>query len=68
MAACKVKESTKEYIRDNTGRMTNKWFWKHYTIYNTSTEELKKLYESSNQSRKKNVIKKELEKRNAISK
>ena len=48
--------------------MTNKWFWKHYTIYNTSTEELKKLYESSNQSRKKNVIKKELEKRNAISK
>jgi len=68
VARCKVKESTKEYIRDANGKMTKKWSWKHYTIYNTSTEELKKLYESPSHKRKKNVIKKELERRNAIGK
>lgn len=48
--------------------MTKKWAWKHYTVQNTSTEELLKAYESSSTSKKKGVIRKELEKRNAISK
>jgi hypothetical protein len=28
----KLKPSTKEYLRDKNGRMTNRWFWKHYTL------------------------------------
>ena len=48
--------------------MTKKWAWKHYTVHNTSTEELLKAYENSNMSRKRGIIRKELEKRNAISK
>ena len=62
----KLKPSTKEYARDARGRMTNKFTWKHYTPNNTSTEELKKMYESSSYSRKKNIIKRELIKRNAF--
>ena len=54
----KIKESTKDYIRDARGRMTNKFRWKHYTVSNTSTEDLKKYYKSL--PRKRNVIKKEL--------
>lgn len=61
--APKLKPSSKEYIRDKNGRMTNRWVIKHYTIASTSTEELKKFYESQNYSRKKNVIKKELSRR-----
>ncbi len=57
----KLKPSTKEYKRDKNGRMTNKWIWKHYTVSGTSTEELLKLYQST--PRKKNVIKRELDKR-----
>ena len=57
----KIKPSTKDYIRDSRGKMTNKWIWKHYTVSNTSTEELQKLYKST--PRKKNVIKRELDKR-----
>lgn len=68
MASCKLKESTKEYKRDSNNKMTKKWAWKHYTVHNTSTEELLKAYENSNMRRKKNIIRKELEKRNAISK
>jgi len=59
----KIKPSTKEYIRDRNNRMTNKFQWKHYTVSNTSTDELKKLYESPSYRRKKGVIKRELEKR-----
>tara|TARA_R100000734_G_C3284583_1_gene77535 strand:+ start:47 stop:247 length:201 start_codon:yes stop_codon:yes gene_type:complete len=62
----KLKASTKEYVRDARGRMTNKFTWKHYTPHNTSTEELKKMYESNSYSRKKNIIKRELIKRNAF--
>tara|TARA_B100000519_G_C14040561_1_gene342516 strand:- start:302 stop:502 length:201 start_codon:yes stop_codon:yes gene_type:complete len=62
----KLKPSTKQYERDSRGRMTQKWKWVHYTPSNTSTEELKKMYESSSYSRKKNLIKKELIKRNEI--
>jgi|TARA_R110002012_G_scaffold6307_1_gene28664 hypothetical protein len=61
--APKLKPSSKEYIRDKNGRMTNRWVIKHYTIASTSTEDLKKFYESQNYSRKKNVIKKELSRR-----
>tara|TARA_B100001559_G_scaffold253204_1_gene216995 strand:- start:172 stop:372 length:201 start_codon:yes stop_codon:yes gene_type:complete len=59
----KLKKSSKDYVRDARGRMTNKWTWKHYTVSNTSTEELKKLYDSPSYSKKKNVIKKELNRR-----
>jgi hypothetical protein len=62
----KIKPSTKEYKRDKNGRMTNQWTWKHFTVSGTSTEELKKLYDSPSMSRKKNIILRELEKRNAI--
>lgn len=68
LASCKLKESTKEYQRDSKGKMTKKWSWKHYTVHNTSTEELLKAYENPNLNRKKNIIKRELEKRNAFSK
>lgn len=59
----KLKPSTKECIRDRNNRMTNKFQWKHYTVSNTSTDELKKCYTSSTMTRKKGVIKRELEKR-----
>lgn len=62
----KIKPSTKEYIRDRNNRMTNKFQWKHYTVSNTSTDELKKLYESPSYRRKKGVIKRELEKKRYI--
>ena len=60
----KLKPSTKQYERDSRGRMTQKWKWVHYTPSNTSTEELKKMYENPSYSRKKNLIKNELIKRN----
>ena len=53
----KIKPSTKEYKRDRNNRMTNQFTWKHYTVSNTSTEELKKLYDSPSYKRKKEVIK-----------
>ena len=59
----KLKPSTKDYIRDSRGKMTNTWGWKHYTTTNTSTEELKKLYSNDSYKRKKEVIRKELVKR-----
>ena len=60
----KLKPSTKEFIRDANNRMTNKWFWKHYTVSATSTEDLKKYLADPNYSRKKNMIVRELKKRN----
>tara|TARA_A100000172_G_C3040358_1_gene110218 strand:+ start:717 stop:917 length:201 start_codon:yes stop_codon:yes gene_type:complete len=62
----KLKPSTKEYQKDSRGRMTQKWKWIHYTPSNTSTKELKKMYESLSFRRKKNIIKRELIKRNEI--
>ena len=56
----KIKPSTKDYIRDSRGKMTNKWVWKHYTVSNTSTEELQKLYKNDSYKRKKEVIEKDL--------
>ena len=61
--APKLKPSSKEYIRDKNGRMTNRWIIKHYTIASTSTEELVKFFSSPSYSRKKNSIKKELDRR-----
>ena len=58
----KLKPSTKEYIKVNN-KMTNKFFIKHYTVASTSTEELKKLYNSDSYKRKKELIRKELVKR-----
>jgi hypothetical protein len=34
----KLKPSTKEYLRDKNGKMTNRWFWKHYTLSGESTD------------------------------
>ena len=62
----KIKPSTKEYKRDKNGRMTNQWTWKHFTVSGISTKELKELYVSPNMKRKKNVILRELEKRNEV--
>lgn len=59
----KIKKSTKEYVRDARGKMTNKWTWKHYTVSNTSTEELLKLLSSPSQKRNKNKITRELQRR-----
>ena len=62
----KIKPSTKEYKKDKNGKMTNVWSWKHYTVSSTSTEELKKLYNTPSYRKKKQLIKKELERRNAF--
>tara|TARA_R110000782_G_scaffold207862_1_gene296358 strand:+ start:756 stop:953 length:198 start_codon:yes stop_codon:yes gene_type:complete len=62
----KIKPSAKSYKKDKKGKMTSKWVMVHYTVSNTSTEELKKLYESPSYKRKKEAIKKELVKRNAL--
>ena len=59
----KIKKSTKEYVRDARGKMTSKWTWKHYTVSNTSTEELLKLLSSPSQTRNKNKITRELQRR-----
>jgi len=59
----KLKPSTKEYIRDKNGRQTNNWFWKHYTLSGASTEELIKLCGTPSYKKKKQMIKRELQKR-----
>lgn len=64
MASNKLKPSSKKYKKDKNGKMTNVWSWEHYTCANTKTEELKSLYTNSNYSKKKNMILKELTKRN----
>ena len=62
----KLKPSTKEYKRDARGKMTNQWTWKHYNVESISTKELKEFYSSPSYSRKKEAIRLELVKRNAI--
>ena len=59
----KLKPSTKEYLRDKNGKMTNRWFWKHYTLSGESTKELIKLYGTPSYKKKKQMIKRELQKR-----
>lgn len=60
----KLKQSSKEYIRDSRGKMTNKFVWKHFTPSGTKTSELLKMYSDNKFRKKKNLIKKELLKRN----
>jgi len=62
----KVKPSIKEYKRDDRGKMTKQWKWKHYNVESISTKELKKFYTNPSYRRKKEVIRLELVKRNAI--
>ena len=57
----KLRKSTKEYKRDSSNRMTNKFRWKHYTVSGASTEELQKSYRSL--PRKRSMIKRELDRR-----
>ena len=59
----KIKESTKVYKRDRNNRMTNQYTWKHFTVSGTPTKELISLYEKL--PRKRNIIKREIEKRGA---
>jgi len=66
MARNKIKESTKEYKRDARGKMLKQWTWKHYTVHSTSTKELLEYYTNPNFKRKKEMIRLELVKRNAI--
>lgn len=60
----KLKPSVKKYVRDDRGKMTSKWSWEHTTTAGTSTVELKKMLEDKNLRKKRNVIKRELIKRN----
>ena len=62
----KIKPSAKEYKRDAKGKMTKQWTWKHYNVESISTKELKEFYTSPSYSRKKEVIRLELVKRNAV--
>lgn len=64
MASCKIKPSTKEYKRNDRGQMTSQFIWKHFTVSTIKTEELKGFYTNPNYSRKKNMILRELERRN----
>lgn len=60
----KLKPSVKRFVRDDRGKMTKKWAWDHTTTAGTSTIELRKMLENKDLSKKKNVIIKELLKRN----
>jgi len=62
----KIKPSVKEYKRDDRGKMTKQWKWKHYNVESISTKELKEFYSSPSYSRKKEAIRLELVKRNAV--
>ena len=57
----KLKPSSKEYIKDEKGKQTNKWRIIHYTVCSTKTEELLSLRKSK--PKKRNVIEKELTRR-----
>jgi hypothetical protein len=46
--------------------MTNQWTWRHYNVEGISTKELKEYYTNPNFKRKKEAIRRELVKRNAI--
>jgi hypothetical protein len=62
----KIKPSVKEYKRDARGKMTKQWTWKHYNVESISTKELKEFYSSPSYKRKKEAIRLELVKRNAV--
>ena len=62
----KVKPSVKEYKRDIRGKITKQWTWKHFNVEGISTKELLEYYNSNSYRRKKEIIRLELVKRNAI--
>ena len=62
----KIKPSIKDYKRDARGKMTKQWTWKHYNVESISTKELKEFYSSPSYKRKKEAIRLELVKRNAV--
>ena len=62
----KIKPSVKEYKRDANNKMTKQWKWRHFNVEGISTKELKEFYTSNSYKRKKEVIRLELVKRNAI--
>ena len=62
----KIKPSVKEYKRDTRGKMTKQWKWKHFNVESISTKELKEFYSSPSYKRKKEAIRLELVKRNAV--
>jgi hypothetical protein len=62
----KIKPSVKEYKRDARGKMTKQWTWKHFNVESISTKELKEFYSSPSYKRKKEAIRLELVKRNAV--
>lgn len=60
----KLKPSSKQYIKDSKGKMTNKFNVVHYTPSSTSTKELLEWYGASSYKKKRASILKELKKRN----
>jgi hypothetical protein len=64
MASCKLKPSVKQYKKNARGQSTGQYHWVHYTVSTLKTEELKSFYTNPSYSRKKNIILRELEKRN----
>jgi len=64
--SAKLKPSTKVYEKDSRGKMTNRWKMQHHTPSGTKTDELLKMYNDPNFSRKKHLVKKELEKRGVV--
>ena len=64
MASCKIKPSVKQYKRNARGQQTSQFHWVHYTVSTLKTEELKSFYTNPSYSRKKNIILRELQKRN----
>lgn len=59
----KLKPSTKQYTKDSRGKMTNKWTMIHFPPSSFKTKELQEMYSNSAYSRKKHLIKRELENR-----
>tara|TARA_R110000772_G_scaffold65320_2_gene145827 strand:- start:420 stop:614 length:195 start_codon:yes stop_codon:yes gene_type:complete len=57
----KLKPSSKEYVKDSTGKFTNKWVLKHYTAASYSDTAL--IEALSKLPRKKGIILKELDRR-----
>jgi len=60
----KLKPSSKQYIKDSKGKMTNKFMMVHFPPSSFKSTELKEMYKSSSYSKKRHLIKQELDKRN----
>lgn len=62
----KLKPSSKQYIKDSKGKMTNKWTILHFPPSSFKTKELQEMYSNKLYSRKKHLIKRELETRGQL--